>query len=398
MRRLRARAMLGALVFAALAVPAKAADRALVLEIDGAIGPPIADYIVQELRAAKADAAAATYVNFGASNRDVIDTALVLDLRAAIDVLLGDLNRAVDGFTALVGRHRRTGMVGRVGLRHALSMPLGLKLAGYAAALGRSRDRLRRLRREALVLQFGGEVGTLASLNERGLDVAERLAALLDLPLPEAPWHSHRDRLAEIACALAILTGSCGKIARDISLLMQTEVKEALAPSVSAALAAANMVPNLTAALLAAQGQEHERGLDEWSPDTLMIPAIALASSGALAAVVAVAERLEIDGERARVNIAATYGVVMAQPVAAALAAKIGREEANRIVEEISSKALASKRNLQDLLAQDERVRPHLSVGEIARLFEPMAYQGAAQTFIDRTVGSLHGRPGRSPR
>ena len=176
---------------------------------------------------------------------------------------------------------------------------------------------------------------------------------------------------------------------------MQTEVKETLAPSVSAALAAATMVPNLVAAILTAQVQEHERGLDEWSADTLILPAIALASSGALAAVASAAEKLEIDSERMRANIGATYGAVMTEPVVAALSAKIGRQEANRIVEEVSSEAVASRRDLQELLAQDERVRPHLTVGELAKLFEPMAYQGAAQTFIDRMVGALQGRLGR---
>ena len=116
-----------------------------------------------------------------------------------MNVLVADLNRAIEGFTTRAGRHRRTAAVGRTGLRRALPMPFGLKLAGYAAALARSRERLRRLRRDALVLQFGGTVGTLAALNDKGLDVAERLAALLDLPLPEAPWHGHRDRLAEVA-------------------------------------------------------------------------------------------------------------------------------------------------------------------------------------------------------
>jgi adenylosuccinate lyase len=96
-----------------------------------------------------------------------------------------------------------------------------------------------------------------------------------------------------------------------------------------------------------------------------------------------------------RANIGATYGAVMTEPVVAALSAKIGRQEANRIVEEVSSKALASRRDVQELLAQDERVRPHLTVGELAKLFEPMTYQGAAQTFIDRIVGALHGRPGK---
>src|SRR5262249_5353554 len=145
---------------------------------------------------AKSDAAAAGYVNWGASSQDVIDTALALELKAAIDALVSDLNRAIEGFTALAGRHRRTAAIARTSMQHAMPMPFGLKLAGYAAALARSRERLRRLRRDALVLQFGGAVGTLAAFNERGLDVTERLGALLDLPLPEAPWHGHRDRLA----------------------------------------------------------------------------------------------------------------------------------------------------------------------------------------------------------
>ena len=110
-------------------------------------------------------------------------------------------------------------------------MPFGLKLAGYAAALARSRERLLRLRREALVLQFGGAAGTLAALGEHGTGAAERLAALLDLPLPDAPWHSHRDRLAEIAACFGILAGTCGKIARDVTLMMQTEVGEAFEPA-----------------------------------------------------------------------------------------------------------------------------------------------------------------------
>ena len=118
----------------------------------------------------------------------------------------------------------------RTSLQHALPMPFGLKLAGYAAALARSRERLRRLRKEALALQFGGAAGTLAALGENGLAVTDRLAALLDLPAPDAPWHAHSDRLAEIASAFAILTGTCGKIARDVALLMQTEVGEAHEP------------------------------------------------------------------------------------------------------------------------------------------------------------------------
>ena len=222
---------------------------------------------------------AAGFVHWGACSQDVIDTALVLELRAAIDALLVDLDIAIKGFTTLAGRHRRTLAVARTLMQQALPMPFGLKLAGYAAALARSRDRLARLRREALPLQFGGGAGTLAALGDRGFGVAERLAALLDLQLPDAPWHSHRDRLAEVAAAFAILAGTCGKIARDVALMMQSEVGEAFEPEApgrgvsstlphqriatgaAAALSAATVAPNLVATILAAQVQEHERGL-----------------------------------------------------------------------------------------------------------------------------------------
>ena len=180
---------------------------------------------------AKADADAARYVHWGATSQDVIDTAAMLTLRAAIDALIPDLDRAIAGFAKLAKQHRATAMVARTWLQHALPMPFGLKLAEYAAALHRSRARLQRMRKETLALQFGGAAGTLAALGDNGWRVAEKLAQELKLPLPDAPWHTHRDRMAEAASVLAILTGTCGKIARDVSLMMQTDVAEAFEPS-----------------------------------------------------------------------------------------------------------------------------------------------------------------------
>jgi 3-carboxy-cis,cis-muconate cycloisomerase len=289
-------------------------------------------------------------------------------------------------------------------------MPFGLKLAGYAAALARSRERLKRLRKEALVLQFGGAAGTLAALGDRGLDVTERLAALLDLPAPEAPWHTHRDRLAEVAGALAILCGTCGKIARDVALLTQTEVAEAFEraelgrggsstmphkrnpTAAAAALAAASIAPQLAATIFAAQVQEHERALGGWQAEWPTFPALALVASGALRAVADIAEGIEIDPARMRTNLELTHGLVMAEAVSVALAGKIGKAQAHEIVEAASKKAVQEKRSLQDVLAEDERVTAQLGASEIAKLFEPMAYQGAAQTFIDRLVASMKGR------
>src|ERR1700761_6851879 len=131
---------------------------------------------------ARTDAEAARYVHWGATSQDVIDTAAMLTLRAGIDVLLADLDRAIDGFGSLAQKHRDTAMVARTWLQHALPMPFGLKLAEYAAALHRSKLRLKRLREETLALQFGGAAGTLAALGDQGLLVADALARELNLP------------------------------------------------------------------------------------------------------------------------------------------------------------------------------------------------------------------------
>src|SRR5580658_10574733 len=167
---------------------------------------------------AKTDTEAARYVHWGATSQDVVDTATMLTLRAGIDALLTDIGRAIAGFAGLARQHRNTAVVARTWLQHALPMPFGLKLAEYAAALHRSRVRLSHLRQHGLALQFGGAAGTLAALGDQGWQVAEKLSEILQLPLPDAPWHAHRDRIAEMASVLAIIAGTCGKIARDVQL------------------------------------------------------------------------------------------------------------------------------------------------------------------------------------
>ena len=355
----------------------------------------------------KIDPQAARYVHWGATSQDVIDTAFMLTLRAGIDALLADIGRAITGFAALARKHRDTPVVGRTWLQHALPMPLGLKLAEYAAALDRSRTRLRRLRREGLALQFGGASGTLAALADRGMAVAEQLARELDLPLPEAPWHTHRDRIAEAASVFAIITGTCGKIARDVSLMMQTDVAEAFEPAgegrggsstmphkrnpvaAASALAAATMAPNLAATIFAAQVQEHERSAGPWHAEWPTLPSLMLVTSGGLAATVDIAEGLEVDGLRMRANLDTTHGLIMAEAVTFALAGKIGKSEAHHLVEAASKQAVAGKKHLRDVLTGDTRITTHLGVDEIAGLFEPMAYQGVSQTLIDRLLASL---------
>ena len=356
------------------------------------------------------DAEAGRYVHWGTTSQDVIDTATMLMLRGGIDALLTDLTRAIKGFSRLALEHRTTAVIARTWLQHALPMPFGLKLAEYAAALARSRARLRRLRENALALQFGGAAGTLAALGSWGLTVADRLARELDLPLPEAPWHTHRDRIAEAASVFAIIAGSSGKIARDISLMMQTDVAEAFEPSgegrggsstmphkrnpVAAAIAlgAATMAPNFAATIFAAQVQDHERSAGPWHAEWPTLPALMLVTSGALAAVVDIAEGLEVDVARMRANLDATSGLIMAEAVSMALAEKVGKSEAHHLIEVASKKAVAEKKHLRDVLVGDTKITAHLDAAALKKLFDPMAYQGASQALVDRLLASLDNR------
>src|SRR6185437_5128430 len=389
----------------ASACNAQAFDLAALAEVatkSGNLAIPLVKALTSAV--AKADAEAARYVHWGATSQDVIDTAAMLTLRAAIDALLADLNRAIAGFAGQARKHRHTAMVGRTWLQHALPMPFGLKLAEYAAALNRSRARLRRLRSETLALQFGGAAGTLAALGDHGWRVAEKLAAELDLPLPEAPWHTHRDRFAEAASVMAIIAGSCGKIARDVSLMMQTDVGEAFEPAgegrggsstmphkrnpvaAATALAAATMAPNLAATIFAAQVQDHERSAGPWHAEWPTLPSLLLVTSGGLAAIVDIAEGLEVDAARMRANLDTTHGLIMAEAVTFALAEKIGgKSAAHHLVEAASKMASAEKRDLREVLTKNFGI----SADKIADLFEPMSYQGVSQALIDRLLASL---------
>jgi 3-carboxy-cis,cis-muconate cycloisomerase len=356
---------------------------------------------------AETDADAARYVHWGATSQDVIDTAAMLTLRAGIDALLPDLDRAIAGFAELARQHRNTAMVARTWLQHALPMPFGLKLAEYAAALHRSRRRLQRLRAEGLALQFGGAAGTLAALGDKAMPAAERLAAELELQLPEAPWHAHRDRVAEAASVFAILAGSCGKIARDVQLLMQTDVAEAFEPAgegrggsstmphkrnpvaAASALAAAIMAPNLAATIFAAQVGDHERSAGPWHAEWPTMPGLLLVTSGALAAIVDIAEGLEVDAARMRANLDITGGLIMTEAVTFALAEKIGKSAAHHLVEAAGKRAIAERQDVRQLLTKNPNVTAHLSGDVLTRLFEPMGYQGASQILIDRLLASL---------
>jgi 3-carboxy-cis,cis-muconate cycloisomerase len=349
---------------------------------------------------------AARYVHLGATSQDAMDTGLVLQLRRLCAGLARDLGRLSAALARLAAEHRDTVVAGRTWLQQAPPVTFGLKAAGWLDAVERHAGRLADLVPRSLVLQFGGAAGTLASLGGRGLEVAGALSLELELPLPALPWHAHRDRLAELAAFFGILAGTLGKIGRDVSLLMQTEVAEVFEPSgegrgissampqkrnpvaSSIALAASARAPGLVATLLSAMTQEHERGLGGWQAEWETLPELAALVAGSLAAMAEAMEGLEIDAARMRRNLAAQGGVALAEAAAAALAQSIGRAQAHEIVARASRRAVETQRTLLDVLCADPAVTAHLSPADLAAALEPRAYLGMASAFVDRVLAA----------
>jgi 3-carboxy-cis,cis-muconate cycloisomerase len=364
--------------------------------------------LVKQLTAlvALADAEAARFVHWGATSQDVIDTGLVLQLREALARIDVDLARLADTLAGLAQTHRLTPIAGRTWLQQALPVTLGLKAAGWLDAVERHRERLDELRPRLLALQFGGAAGTLAALGDRGLDVAAALADDLQLGLPDLPWHGQRDRVVELACWAGMLCGSLGKIARDLSLMMQTEVGEAFEPAgagrggsstmphkrnpVTAAvvLAAAVRAPGLVATMLAAMPQEHERGLGGWQAEWTTLPELMVLTAGALAQLADTVAGLEIDAARMRANLDATKGLLMAEAVTMRLGAEMGRLAAHHRVEAACKRAVAEGRHLREVLAADAEVAARLTPGELDRLFDPLAYIGVAPDLVGRVLAA----------
>ncbi len=348
---------------------------------------------------------AARWVHFGATSQDVLDTAIVLQMRDA----LAEIQRVMDAMDRALAKqirlHASTLMTGRTWLQPGPPITLGLKFAGTLAALHRHRARLASAADRALRLEFGGAVGTLAALGARGAAVSAEVARLLELQEAVIPWHTQRDNLVEVAQALALLTGSLGKFARDISLLMQAEVAEVAEPPgegrggsstmphkrnpvlCAQVLAAATRTPGLVATLLSAMPQEHERGVGLWQAEWETIPEIFRLCAAALAAALCIAEGLEVDAQKMRANLDATLGLALSEAVSVALASKVGRTTAHEIVRRASAQVEKSRQTLESVLLSMPDVTEHLRPAEIRRLLDPEQYLGSAQQFIDHVLG-----------
>jgi 3-carboxy-cis,cis-muconate cycloisomerase len=286
----------------------------------GALAIPLVQQLRDRVAAAAPDAAA--FVHQGSTSQDVIDTAMVLVTREALELIDADLDRLIDALTALARRHLETPMLGRTLMQSAEVASFGHEVVGWLVPLARSRERLRQAGEAALQLQLGGAVGTLGALGDKGPAVARRVGEKLGLPVPAGAWHAQRDAWVALGCSVAVLCGALGKVGRDLALLAQGEVGEVREArqagrgtssamphkrnpvAAMVAIAAATRAPQLAATLLAAMPQAHQRGLGDWQAELAAWPPLFIAAHGAARALAdACAAGLEVDAIRMRDNI-----------------------------------------------------------------------------------------------
>lgn len=367
----------------------------------GTVTIPLVKALTERVR--EINPSAAGFVHWGATSQDVADTAIVLLLQQAKDILQSDLARMEDALGRHSDNNAGTVMLSRTLLRAAVPTTFGLKAAGWLGAVRRDHVRLNHAFEEALILQFGGAGGTLASLGDQGVAVGKAMARELSLDYPDAPWHTHRDRLASLMCALGVMTGSLGKMARDISLMMQNEIGELAEPvakgrggssamphkqnpvGCTLTLAAASRVPALVSSFLCSMVQEHERAVGGWQSEWTTISSIVQAAGLAAASMAEVAEGLTIDRARMRANLDATGGTILAERATILLSAALGREVASSIVERALAEC-AKGIDFVDALAGQPEVAKVLDDATLKDLRSPESYLGSAEQFRSNLV------------
>jgi 3-carboxy-cis,cis-muconate cycloisomerase len=354
--------------------------------------------LVQQIRR-QAGEEAGSYVHWGATTQDIMDSAAVLQMRAASEIFQHDIREIIRRLSEVAQRHRTTVMAGRTHGQQALPITFGLKVASWMAPMLRHVERLDEILPRLLVVQFGGAAGTLAALGNKGLAVSEALADELKLAVPVMSWHAQRDSLVEFAGWLSLVTGSLGKMAQDVILLAQTEVGEAAESSEQGRggsstmpqksnpitselmLAAARTNASLLSALHHAQIQEHERATHGWQVEWLTLPQMMIITGGALKHALDLAQNLQVDEAAMRANMARAHDVLLAEAVVFALAKAMPRAKAEELLKRACGIAVSEERHLINVIKEMVAV-PDGTVDWQA-LANPANYLGETNKIID---------------
>lgn len=339
------------------------------------------------------DFEASKFVHLGATSQDIVDTATVLQIAQFLNWLDNKLLILKAELIKITEKHKKTVMVGRTLLQQARPITFGLKTSAWLEGVCRSIERIQESRNRLLVVQLSGAVG---SQNKNlSAEVISSFAEILGLQ-NSFSWQSQRDNFNELASKLGIITGSLGKIARDISLLMQTEVGEVFEGAAegkggsstmphkrnpvtcAAILANSNRVPHLVGSMLSSMLQEHERSAGNWHAEWEVLTEIMLLSAGSLEKTIELIAGLEVDEKRMLENIEITQGLIFAENVSLALATKMGKIQAHELVEKACKSAISKNKHLKEVLIEnqteienlEELFKPENSIGNSVEIVE----------------------------
>src|SRR5215204_3211970 len=367
------------------------------------VGYPILPLVHQM---AKQCGEAGRYVHWGATTQDIMDTAVVLQIRAGLAVIESDIAALRGILAGLARRYRDTPMAGRTHLQQALPVTFGYKCAIWLAMFDRHAERLAQLKPRVLVGQFAGAAGTLASLGDKGFLVQQALCEELGLGVPVSTWHVARDGFAEAVNFLALVTGSLGKIALDIMIMASTEFAELYEPFVKGRgasstmpqkrnpisselmLAAAKGVRQHAGLMLDAMVQDFERATGPWHAEWMAIPESFVLTAGSLHQAKFALGGLIVDEARMRDNLDISRGLIVAEAVMMGLAADLGRQEAHDVVYDACRVANDKGMTLADALSADSRVSARIDRATIERLTSPKNYLGLAPEMVDRVLAA----------
>lgn len=359
--------------------------------------------IVPLIRALKAicDGDAGEYIHWGATTQDIMDTAVVLQLKEATAIFEQRLSDLQATLSELARIHRDTIMPGRTHGQHALPITFGFKVAIWLAEFRRHAARLHECTPRVLVGQFGGAVGTLAGVAGQGFEIRRRMMARLGLAVPTITWHVAHDGFAEFAHVVAMMAGTCGKIAHEIIALQKSEVMELEEPwsegkvgsstmphkrnpmLCEAIVALARLCFNQSRAALDGLIQAHER---DWAVNHMewaYLPELCIMADGALALTLRVLQGVRLYPERMRRNLDALDGLMLSEAVMFALGEYIGRQTAHDVVYEAAMRAVEERRRFRDVLLADPRVAAHLTADALDALLDPERYTGLAGEQVD---------------
>lgn len=347
---------------------------------------------------------AGEYVHWGATTQDIMDTGMVLQLRAAHSLLLQRVERLVELFVTLTQRERHTLIAGRTHGQHALPVTFGLKLAVFVAELLRHHERFEQLVPRLLVGQLSGAAGTLASLGKHGRRVQTEFCVLLGLKQPTVAWHTARDGLAEFTAATSMLAATCERFAGEVILLQKTEVAELAEAHESTNVGSSTMpqkrnpmtsesvvaAARLTrrSVMVALEGMigQHERDMGAWQAEWAWVPDLCISADAVCAQTITLVDGLTVDRNRMRDNLGLSGGLIMAEPVMMRVAEDLGRQHAHELLHEIAMHAVEEGESFVDLLVSDPRITSIIDEPAIRRLLDPAGYLGLAAASIDEVL------------